>query len=123
MTTEKPEIITTAEVWTVITNTDLTEGRGSGYVKHVAELEATARRLAKGAGVQGTDAEVRRGKAYKIGSGWFIPGMGAIVRPTKDGERNQKHLDAEHEKEERRQQAINRARELGMSEEDIEALQ
>lgn len=44
--------------WVVYVNTYLTEGRGREVPWHVCKIEATARRLAKGAGVQGSDARV-----------------------------------------------------------------
>ena len=45
--------------WGVYVNSDLTEGRGFERIKHLCEEEATARRLARGANVQGSDGVVR----------------------------------------------------------------
>lgn len=45
-------------LWAVYTNTDLTEGRGTEYVKHFCKLRATADRLAHRGYVQGSDCPV-----------------------------------------------------------------
>lgn len=44
----------------VITNTDTTEGRGRNYTLGVCSNESAAKALAKGQGVMGSNAEVRR---------------------------------------------------------------
>lgn len=46
-------------VWVAYTNTDCTEGRGYDIPIAVCELEVTARRLARGRHVQGSDGPVR----------------------------------------------------------------
>lgn len=62
------------EIFTVITNTDLTEGRGYGVRIAYCVSESTAKRLAVGRGVMGCDADVRKEKAYtRNGSEWFAP--------------------------------------------------
>lgn len=54
------------DLFACYTNTDLTEGRGKQYLFALAENESTALRLAKGKDVQGTDATVRKVKAYFV---------------------------------------------------------
>ena len=45
------------KIYHVSTNTDLTEGRGSEYVKHTCALYSTAIRLARNQYVQGSHAK------------------------------------------------------------------
>lgn len=108
--------ITRAEktVWCVVTNSDLTEGRGYQYVKHVCELEATAIRLAKKAGVMGSDASVQAMKAYRIGLVWFYPST--PESGTRQDVYANEHLQA-------RKGALERAKALGMADADIALLQ
>jgi hypothetical protein len=84
-------------LFAVYTNTDLTEGRGNEYIHALTEKEITAKRLAKGRYVQGTDATVKEVKAFfipisegytNIGE-WFAP-AGLIHKPTKEDEQNEK---------------------------------
>ena len=100
-------------VWIVWGNEDLTEGRGPGYVIRVCETEATARRIAKGKGVQGTNAHVERVMAYQIGWNWYAPNE--IVRPTKEDKAKQEKMDTFGK-------AIKAARERGLTDEEIKVL-
>ncbi len=54
------------DVWVVWVNTDLTEGRGFQVPKAICCAEATARRLARGANVQGSDGVVSREPAFTV---------------------------------------------------------
>jgi hypothetical protein len=54
------------KVFAVYTNTDLTEGRGREYLLALTENLFTAKRLAKGKDVQGTDARVVEKKMYFV---------------------------------------------------------
>jgi hypothetical protein len=83
--------IKTKPVFVVWTNTDLTEGRGYQIPIHVCEHEATARRLCKGRGVQGSDATVQECEAVWHKSGWAVPGQ--IIAPTKDDLEKQVRLN------------------------------
>lgn len=62
----KAEIIT---AYKVITNSDLTEGRGHSVVAGVYFTEVEAHTAARGAGVMGTDAEVRETSAIRLEDG------------------------------------------------------
>jgi hypothetical protein len=53
-------------LYVVYTNTDLTEGRGREVPVDWSHSKATAKRLAKGSGVQGSDAEVRKVPAFYV---------------------------------------------------------
>lgn len=103
----------TKDAWAVVVNTDLTEGRGRDYVKHICEVEATAERLASGANVQGTDGTIVRVKLEKRGSAWFGPVR--IELPTDNDQRRQALMDT-------RRAVVDRARDLGLTEDEISVL-
>jgi len=109
------------KVFSVWTNTDLTEGRGQEYVQYNCEIESTARRLAKKNYVQGTDSRVTEETIYYVGNRWYGPGP-RIVQPTKEDLVAERHLEQERKARETKNNAIERARQLGMSEEEISAL-
>lgn len=100
-------------IWAVITNEDLTEGRGRQYVKHFCKTEATARRLAKRGYVQGTDCPVEPKTALFIDGKYFLPtSIINIVPPSSEDEAAQRRFDA-------RKLALEKARELGLTDEEI----
>jgi len=102
----------TRKAWVVEVNTDLNEGRGSNYVKHICDMEATAIRLAKGANVQGSNGHVREVElVWK--SGWWGPVH--IVEPRHEDKLAQPRLDA-------RRAAYEKAKSLGLTEEEIRSL-
>ncbi len=101
------------EAFVVYTNTDLTEGRGHEYPLYVCETEATALRLARKAYVQGCDAPVRKERILSIDGTLYGPIR--LVRSTKEDDAAQKEMDA-------RNAAIKKARDLGMTEEEIRAI-
>lgn len=71
------------EFWAVETNSDLTEGRGVQSVAHICKLEATARRLARKAYVQGSDAPVKPVKLVEYDGKFFWPqSCITLVEPT-----------------------------------------
>jgi len=104
------------------TNTDLTEGKGYSYPLYVCESPETATRLGKGKSVQGSNCTVTpevavmlEGKYY-----WLIPGY---VHPeSKEDTQARKIREAEETKKEARIAAIERAKALGLSEEDVNIL-
>lgn len=110
------------DVWVVWTNTDLTEGCGVKYAKHYCTLGATAIRLAKGGYVQGLDCPVTMVKAYFMDNGsWYVPG--AWINPgTPEDAEQEEILKAKREAERLKSHALARARELGMTDEEIAAL-
>ncbi len=106
--------------WVVYTNTDLTEGRGWQFPLHVCDKEATANRLAKKAGVQGSDAEVKPVNLIKAGGAWYGPVH--IRQATKEDYAAQKAIDERRAAREARDKAIARAKELGLSDDDVRLL-
>lgn len=99
--------------WAVFVNSDLTEGRGFERVKVICKLEATARRLARGANVQGSDGIVTPVELHRRDG--MLYGPIDIEMPTKADEAAQARLDAARN-------ARAKAKELGLSDEEIALL-
>lgn len=107
-------IIESKDVWVVYTNTDNTEGRGWDYAIYHCDLESTAKRLAKGRYVQGSNSPIKKEKAYKIVNEWYYPGI-RVQHPDKDDKKIQKLADE-------REAIIDKAKALGLSEDEIQKL-
>lgn len=90
------EVTHTQKAWAVYTNTDLTEGRGRQVLVHLCDIEATARRLSKGIGVQGGDGDVAPVTMYYTDKGILGPVM--LTYPTESDIHSQKAIDAVAEK-------------------------
>lgn len=103
------------EFFAVIGNTDLTEGRGKSFVKYYCETLATAKRLGKGGYVQGFDCPIEPCKLYRIDGKFKWLGPVKVEGPNETDRRNQQALDE-------RQEAVNQARALGLSEEQIKLI-
>lgn len=106
--------------WIVWTNEDLTEGRGGRYVKALCRLEATARRLAKGGYVQGVDCPITPVQGRLIDGEWYFPG--ALMAPSRADEADELILQQGRQKAAEKAAAIERAKALGLSADDIRAL-
>lgn len=103
----------TSRVYVVVSNSDRTEGRGYPVCLSSCTSKATALRLAKGAGVQGCDAEVIEDVAINIDGRWYI--RGSITSPSSNDMKVQEDMD-KYEK------ALEDARELGLTEDQIMVL-
>jgi hypothetical protein len=114
----KPEPRT---AWAVWTNTDLCEGRGMEYVKVFCELQSTARRLAKKNYVQGSDCRVTRENILYLDGMWYAPGP-CVDPGTREDIQEEERIRAEQLAREAKRQALERARELGLTEDEIRAL-
>lgn len=99
--------------YVVVSNTDLTEGRGFSVHLGYTESLQCARRLAKGKGVQGTDAYVQKCRLYQIEGDLYGPIT--FTRPTPEDI----ELDA---RDRAHAEAIAAARKAGLTDEQIEAL-
>lgn len=104
--------------WAVWTNTDLTEGRGLEYIRYHCFLESTARRLAKGSYVMGTDSAVTLEKSYII-DGKYYHMSGCVIHPTNEDKKLEENLIAERNKEERKKAVLRKAKDLGLTDEEI----
>ncbi len=103
-------------LWAVYSNTDLNEGRGQQYVKHFCKLHSTAIRLAKKGYVQGTDCPVESVKVLVLEGQRVLPtALLKIEEGTMEDEQKEKVLLM-------REDAFKRAKEAGLSDEDIKLL-
>lgn len=108
-----PTIKDVVTVWTVWTNTDLTEGRGYSFVYAFCKTEATAKRFARGCGVMGSDGDITEEKAYLINGKWNS--LILIKCPNEED----KKIDIQLQN---KRDALAKAKSLGLTEEEIQAL-
>jgi hypothetical protein len=101
------------EIYVVWTNTDLTEGRGKQIPIAYSVSMRCALRLAKGKGVMGSDADVRSFTA-DLRNGYVCAPV-QLVEPTK------KDIDLD-DNDARRQSAIDKALQLGVSEDELKLI-
>jgi len=118
------EILKKEPVFVVMTNTDLTEGRGEEYPLAVAKLMSTAKRLGHGEYVQGSDCRVVETFSLTVKIDGLIIKLvpGRVISPTEEDV-----AEDEIEKEklaciEKKEKALKKAKDLGLSDEDIAAL-
>lgn len=103
-------------LWAVYTNSDLTEGRGSQYVKHFCKTEATALRLAKRGYVQGTDCPVKPVKVLELDGKNVLPtSLLHVVQPTEEDIATEAKLVA-------KRQALEKAKAAGLTDDEIKLL-
>lgn len=106
--------------WAVIVNADLTEGRGPNVISHLCEKMTTAIRLAKGASVQGCNGGIE--EVDLLEHNGMLYGPVRLVQPTAEDDREQEKADTARAQADRRREAEVHAKELGLTDEDIEAL-
>ena len=113
--------------YVVWTNTDLTEGRGSEYPLAICDTLSTAKRLAKGKYVMGSDCQVNEVTLYrtKISERGFYHWFGPvrIIEPSKEDLEKEAFLKEQKEKEAARNVILEKARVLGLTDEEIKVLQ
>lgn len=100
-------------VWAVMSNTDLTEGRGREYVKEYCETRSTAVRRGKNGYVQGTHCPVSPVTAFRIGNTYYAPMTITLATPEDhklEEEINKKIL------------ILEKAKALGLSEQELKTL-
>jgi hypothetical protein len=107
------EVYNQSKAHVILSNTDLTEGKGDRFPLGVYRLEVTATRYAKGAYVMGADAPVVEVPIYGIGGHWYGPIK--IIEAEKGDLTAQKALDD-------RRAAIKKAKDAGLTERDIALL-
>ena len=103
----------TFPMFVVYTNTDLTEGRGYQYPIAWCESRATAVRLAHKKGVMGSDAEVR--EVFGVRSNGVNYGPVRMEIPNDDDKAKDAATKA-------RREAIEKAKQAGLSDEDLAAI-
>lgn len=110
----------TQDFFAVYSNSDLTEGKGRIELVYITKLEATARRLAKGRGVMGSDAIVDTIKLPTINGIPYQPAQ--VVNPTIEDETNEVALYAARALKYKKAKLLEKLKEDGYSQEDIELL-
>jgi len=118
------EILKKNPVFVVMTNTDLTEGTGEGYPLAVTKLSSTAKRIGSGKYVMDSDCEVLEAFSFvaRINGKTmtFVPGR--IIGPT-DEEKREEEIEIEKRLcAEKKDKALKKAKELGLSDDDIQYL-
>lgn len=103
-------------IWIVVSNTDLTEGRGWETIVAYCFSQTTAERLAKGKGVQGCNAHVRPAIAYKQDNQWYAPITSIQIHYPSDEDRKVDEL------KKKKQEVRNKALSLGLTEEELKLL-
>lgn len=101
-------------IYIVEVNTDLTEGRGHQVPIAFCETQATAVRLAKGKGVQGSNGQVHEFPAIKHRGAWCAPFQ--LTRATDKDKQEQERIDL-------RAAAIARFKASGLSDDDLKLIQ
>lgn len=104
------EISETKDVWLSVGNSDLTEGRGRPVILHVCESYETAKRLGARRSVQGSDADVQKSIAVKVGSRWLAP---VDIEPESQQDKTRREI------RERREETIKKMRDSGFTDEEI----
>lgn len=115
----------TVDYYIAWTNTDRTEGRGSNVPEAISLSEATAIRLGKGRSVQGSDCRITKDTAIRIFGKMYCPltwASAKIVAPSKEDVIAEQKLAEKRAREEKRQQVLEHARSLGLSDDDIALL-
>lgn len=106
----------TRTVYVAHTNTDCTEGRGRDVPIAVCRMESTARRIARGRYVQGSDGPVHPVNMVEINGRWFLPANCVdIIEPSAGDVAAQEKLDE-------RGAAVAKAKAAGLTDDDIRAL-
>lgn len=104
------------KIYLVVSNSDLTEGRGYPVIIYHCGKESTAIRLAQKKGVMGSPANIRSVDIVNVDGVKMVP-LSAIQieRPSQDD------LNAQQAKD-NFTAALKKAKEAGLSDEDIKAL-
>lgn len=113
----------TKEVFAVYTNSDLTEGRGSQYIEFLCECEATAIRKAHRNYIQGLNSPIKKITVeFDLEKGGWI-GPINIIKPSPDDIEKQKKIDYINELKRKYMEVVEKAKDAGLSEEDVKILQ
>lgn len=109
------------DIYGVVVNRDRTEGRGANYTAYLCAKESTAIRLAKGADVQGSNGSVVKCQAIKVNGIWFYQNAD-IQQPTESDNHMEEELIRQRIQQKAKEAAIKKARELGLTDHEIELL-
>jgi len=106
--------------WVAWSNTDLNEGRGLIFPLFVCELKETALRKGKGHDVQGSDCSVTEVELVQKGS--LVYGPIVLIPGSKEDIALAAKNKIADERKEKLKEVIGRAKDLGMSDKDINLL-
>lgn len=126
MTKPAFEVIEAEYCYVAWSNTDCTEGRGYEYPIAVSWNEETAKRHGKGKYVMGSNCRVTKEVALKVSDGsitgkrWLAPVR--FETETEADRKAQAKKFLEESRKQKREEAIKKAKELGLSDEDLKAL-
>lgn len=114
----------TVPVYMVMTNTDLTEGKGMEYARWHCLSKSTAERVGDGKYVMGQDCPIIEGVVLEVEDEKFSGVYGRIcLTPPSKEDVLQDQIEAEMKQaKEAKEKALKKAKDLGLSDEDIEAL-
>lgn len=117
----------TKKAYVVTHNSDLTEGKGHRVIHRICESEVTALRLSKGIDVQGCDGSVLPVTLYKPEdeniqwrTWWYGPVK--VEEPSKEDRKTEELIRKTKAQTEAARRALARAKELGLSAEEIAAI-
>jgi len=110
-------------VFVVMTNKDLTEGKGGDEPLMLCETATTAARLGKGRYVQGSDCPVIEVPAVKLNGEWWLPVRRIPIERASTEDlafEHQQAVDAARARA--KAAALRKAQAAGLSDDDIAAL-
>jgi hypothetical protein len=108
------EVQSVKDVFVVVSNTDLTEGKGVKIILGIYESESHADYMGKRKYVMGSDCPIERQKSYRIDDKWYGPVT--ILSAPEQFVKEDKKLAV-------KRAAIEKARKMGLTEEDIKDIQ
>ncbi len=109
--------------YAVRNNTDRTEGRGGEYTFAICELQTTAKRIGKGQYVQGMDCPIVEISSYWIdGVEYLEKTYVPFHRPSSEDKENEVIRIQTENKKQRRVEILNKLKELGITDEEIEVI-
>lgn len=112
------------KVFVVMNNIDRTEGRGAEYVYAITGFLSTAERVAKGNYVQGMDCPIFEQPVYLFEEKQYLPiNRVPFIYPTDADIENEKILAEKLKKDKLRQEVLQKAMKLGLTQEDLDILQ
>lgn len=102
--------------YVVLTNSDLTEGRGYQYPLAVCEIKATAKRLGSGRYVQGSDCPIEPVELVNLEGKWYFPSNSvALVPPSPEDILKQQEDDKTAD-------VVRKAKTLGLTDDELKIL-
>lgn len=113
----------TKKIYVAYTNTDCTEGRGGEIALAISECESTVRRLGTKRYVQGSNCPVQEYDLVKIENKWFVPiHCVPFSQPTIEDRKEEAKLNHDREMKAKRDAVLERAKSIGLSDEEVELL-